>query len=142
MGALSDRIGRAVPIVVGSLCYGLGILAVGAAPSVAVAAVAMVSIGVLGALVSPTTMALVTDLAAEDERGLAMAGFNLAGSLGFLGGFRRRDRRRIVRLRSRLLVVGASKSRSRSSRHPSSSVFDRHEWIDHRQRQGRSLRVM
>ncbi|MWV38576.1 MFS transporter [Natrialba sp. INN-245] len=87
MGALSDRIGRAVPIVVGSLCYGLGILAVGAAPSVAVAAVAMVSIGVLGALVSPTTMALVTDLAAEDERGLAMAGFNLAGSLGFLGGF-------------------------------------------------------
>ncbi|MEY7850031.1 MFS transporter [Natrarchaeobius sp. A-rgal3] len=87
MGALSDRIGRAAPIVIGSLCYGVGILAVGAAPSVALAAVAMIAIGVLGALVSPTTMALVTDLAAEDERGLAMAGFNLAGSLGFLGGF-------------------------------------------------------
>ncbi|RQG91057.1 MFS transporter [Natrarchaeobius chitinivorans] len=87
MGALSDRVGRAVPIVVGSLCYGVGILAVGAAPSVATAAIAMVAIGVLGALVSPTTMALVTDLAAENERGLAMAGFNLAGSLGFLGGF-------------------------------------------------------
>jgi len=35
----------------------------------------------------PATMALVTDLADESERGIAMAGFNLAGSLGFLGGF-------------------------------------------------------
>ncbi|MFC6765672.1 MFS transporter, partial [Natrinema soli] len=43
--------------------------------------------GVLGALVAPATMALVTDLADESERGIAMAGFNLAGSLGFLGGF-------------------------------------------------------
>ncbi|WP_436346357.1 MFS transporter [Natronorubrum sp. FCH18a] len=87
MGALSDRIGRTIPIVVGSLCYGVGILAVGAAPSVATVAVAMVGVGVLGALVSPATMALVTDIAAESERGLAMAGFNIAGSLGFLGGF-------------------------------------------------------
>ncbi|MFC4540671.1 MFS transporter [Halosolutus amylolyticus] len=87
MGALSDRIGRTIPIVVGSLCYGAGILAVGAAPSVPIAAVAMVAVGVLGALVAPATMALVTDLADESERGVAMAGFNLAGSLGFLGGF-------------------------------------------------------
>ena len=87
MGALSDRIGRTIPIVVGSLCYGVGIVAVGAAPSVPTAAVAMVGVGVLGALVAPATMALVTDLADETERGIAMAGFNLAGSLGFLGGF-------------------------------------------------------
>ncbi len=87
MGALSDRIGRTVPIVVGSACYGGGILLVGASPSVATAAVAMIGVGILGALVSPATMALVTDLADEGERGVAMAGFNLAGSLGFLGGF-------------------------------------------------------
>jgi MFS family permease len=87
MGMLSDRIGRTIPIVVGSLCYGIGILAVGAAPSVATAAAAMVAVGVLGALVSPATMALVTDIARERERGVAMAGFNLAGSLGFLSGF-------------------------------------------------------
>ncbi|MFD1565356.1 MFS transporter [Haloarchaeobius amylolyticus] len=87
MGALSDRIGRTIPIVAGSLCYGVGIIAVGAAPSVPTAAVAMIAVGVLGALVAPATMALVSDLAAETERGLAMAGFNLAGSLGFLGGF-------------------------------------------------------
>ncbi|WP_049928138.1 MFS transporter [Halopiger goleimassiliensis] len=87
MGALSDRIGRRIPIVIGSMCYGVGILAVGAVPTVVTAAVAMIGVGVLGALVSPATMALVTDVAAESERGLAMAGFNLAGSLGFLGGF-------------------------------------------------------
>ncbi len=87
MGTLSDRIGRTIPIVVGSLCYGAGILAVGAAPTIATAAVAMVAVGVLGALVAPATMALVTDLADERERGVAMAGFNFAGSLGFLGGF-------------------------------------------------------
>ncbi len=87
MGALSDRIGRVPPIVLGSICYGVGILGVGAAPSVALAGAAMVAVGVLGALVSPATMALVTDLAADDERGIAMAGFNVAGSLGFLAGF-------------------------------------------------------
>jgi len=43
-------------------------------------------IGVLGALVAPATMALVTDMAAPGERGAAMGGFNIFGSLGFLGG--------------------------------------------------------
>ncbi len=87
LGVLSDRIGRVVPIVVGSLLYGVGILGVGASPTVPVAAVAMIAVGVLGALVAPATMALVSDLADDGERGVAMAGFNLAGSLGFLGGF-------------------------------------------------------
>jgi MFS family permease len=46
----------------------------------------MVLVGVLGALMAPATLALVTDLAASTERGVAMAGFNIAGSLGFLAG--------------------------------------------------------
>jgi len=87
LGALSDRIGRTVPIVVGSLCYGLGVIAVGLAPTIALAVAGMVLVGVLGALVSPSTMALVTDLAAPTDRGSAMAGFNLFGSIGFLAGF-------------------------------------------------------
>ncbi|MHC3439715.1 MFS transporter [Natrialbaceae archaeon A-gly3] len=87
MGVLSDRIGRTIPIVLGSMFYGAGILAVGASPTVVVAAGAMIAVGVLGALVAPATMALVTDIADEGERGVSMAGFNLAGSLGFLGGF-------------------------------------------------------
>jgi MFS family permease len=86
MGILSDRIGRTIPIVVGSALYGVGVIAVGLAPTVAVAGIAMVSVGVLGALMSPATMALVTDLAGDTERGVAMAGFNIFGSVGFLTG--------------------------------------------------------
>ncbi len=85
-GALSDRIGRVVPIVAGSAGFGLAILSVGIAPTVWTAAVGMLAVGVLGALVAPATMALVTDLVEPTERGAAMGGFNIFGSLGFLGG--------------------------------------------------------
>jgi MFS family permease len=85
-GAYSDRVGRVVPIVAGSAGFGVAILSVGIAPSIGTAAVAMFVVGVLGALVAPATMALVTDLVAPTERGAAMGGFNIFGSLGFLGG--------------------------------------------------------
>ncbi len=87
MGVLSDRIGRTLPIVVGSACFGGAIVLVGLAPTLSLAQAGMVLVGVLGALVSPATMALVTDLANESERGASMAGFNIAGSMGFLAGF-------------------------------------------------------
>ena len=87
MGALSDRIGRTIPVVAGSLLYGVGVISVGFAPTIALAAAGMVLVGVLGALVAPATMALVTDLADATDRGSAMAGFNLFGSVGFLAGF-------------------------------------------------------
>jgi MFS family permease len=86
LGVLSDRIGRTVPVVVGSALYGAGVIAVGTAPSVELAGGTMVLVGVLGALTAPATMALVTDLAPGTDRGVAMAGFNAAGSLGFLAG--------------------------------------------------------
>lgn len=85
-GALSDRIGRTVPIVAGSAVYGFAVVAVGVAPTVQTAAIAMVGVGVVGALMAPATMALVTDIASESGRGTAMAGFNIFGSLGFLAG--------------------------------------------------------
>ncbi len=87
MGMLSDRVGRFLPVVVGSLCYGLTIVGVVLAPTVLLAGVAMALVGVCGALVSPATMALVTDIAPERDRGSAMGGFNVFGSLGFLAGF-------------------------------------------------------
>jgi len=86
-GVLSDRIGRAIPVVAGSVCYGLGIVAVGLAPALWLAVAAMVAVGALGALVAPATMALVTDVATPDTRGAALGGFNVFGSLGFLVGF-------------------------------------------------------
>ncbi|KAA9397202.1 MFS transporter [Haloarcula sp. CBA1130] len=85
-GVLSDRIGRTAPIAAGSVLYGLTVIGVGQAPSVTTAGAGMVLTGVIGALMAPATMALVTDLASETERGTAMAGFNIFGSVGFLAG--------------------------------------------------------
>ncbi|MFW6003736.1 MAG: MFS transporter [Halanaeroarchaeum sp.] len=85
-GVLSDRIGRTIPIVAGSAAYGLGIVGVGLAPGPRPAGAMLFVVGVLGALMAPATMALVTDMADATERGVAMAGFNVFGSLGFLAG--------------------------------------------------------
>jgi MFS family permease len=87
VGSLSDRIGRFVPVVVGSVLYGVTIIAVVLAPTYGIAAGLMVLVGICGALVSPTTMALVTDIVPATERGAAMGGFNVFGSLGMLSGF-------------------------------------------------------
>jgi len=87
MGSISDRIGRFRPVVLGSILYGVTIVAIGLAPTYALAAGLMVLVGVWGAFVSPATMALVTDLVPPEEHGTAMGGFNVFGSLGFLTGF-------------------------------------------------------
>jgi MFS family permease len=87
VGWLSDHVGRFLPVVVGSMLYGVSIVAVALAPGYGVAAALMVLVGVCGALVSPTTMALVTDIVPATERGAAMGGFNVFGSLGMLSGF-------------------------------------------------------
>jgi len=87
VGAVSDRIGRFLPVVVGSVLYGLTIVAVVLAPTYPVAAGLMIVVGVCGALVSPTTLALVSDIVPATERGAAMGGFNVFGSLGMLSGF-------------------------------------------------------
>ncbi|WP_066416236.1 MFS transporter [Halorubrum aethiopicum] len=86
-GTLSDRVGRFVPVVVGSIAYGVVTVGVGVAPVYPVAAGLMVLVGVCGALMAPATMALVTDLVDPAARGAAMGAFNVFGSLGFLTGF-------------------------------------------------------
>ena len=87
VGALSDRIGRFLPVVAGSVLYGVAIVAVVLAPTYPLAAGLMVVVGVCGAFVSPTTLALVSDVVPATERGAAMGGFNVFGSLGMLSGF-------------------------------------------------------
>jgi MFS family permease len=86
-GALSDRMGRFLPVVAGSLLYGITIAAVALAPGYALAAAAMALAGIAGAMVAPATMALVTDVVPATDRGAAMGGFNVFGSLGMLSGF-------------------------------------------------------
>jgi DHA1 family tetracycline resistance protein-like MFS transporter len=86
-GSLSDRVGRFLPVVVGSIAYGVVTVGVGVAPIYPLAAGLMVLVGVCGALMAPATMALVTDLVEPEARGAAMGLFNVFGSLGFLAGF-------------------------------------------------------
>jgi len=85
-GVLSDRIGRVKPVAGGSALYGLAVVAVGLAPTLGTSQAGMVAVGILGALMAPATFALTTDLAPDDGRGVALAGFNAMGSLGFLVG--------------------------------------------------------
>jgi len=85
-GRLSDRVGWVVPVAISSIAYGLAVASVFYAPSPITAGVTIALVGVVGALVAPATMALVSDLARERERGVAMGGFNVFGSLGFLTG--------------------------------------------------------
>lgn len=85
-GKLSDRIGRTIPVALGSATYGIAVIGVGLAPSLRLAQAGMILVGVLGAVMSPATMALVTDIADARTRGVSMGGFNIAGSLGFLTG--------------------------------------------------------
>jgi MFS family permease len=85
-GILSDRVGRTLPIAAGSLFFGVAVVAVGLAPNATVAAVVMVLVGTGGALCAPATLALVGDLADSGDRGTAVGGFNIVGSVGFLLG--------------------------------------------------------
>lgn len=85
-GLLADRIGRTLPIAGGSALYGVVVAFVGLTPVLGYAQAGMVGVGVLGALMAPATLALVADLANDASRGVAIGGFNAAGSLGFLAG--------------------------------------------------------
>jgi MFS transporter, DHA1 family, tetracycline resistance protein len=84
-GILSDRIGRGSPIIIGSIIYGVCVLLVGMV-NLPVLAVVMVVGGTFGAFMFAPSAALVGDLAPPEKRGIAMGGFNLFGSLGFVIG--------------------------------------------------------
>lgn len=84
-GRLVDRIGRIRPIAFGSLAFGLVFAAYGVAP-LSWMPVAMVVSGVCSALMFAPNLALCADLAPAESRGAAYAGFNIAGSFGFLLG--------------------------------------------------------
>lgn len=82
LGVISDRIGRVIPLMVGSILYGITVASVGIVAPPLLTWV-MVFGGIVGALMYPPSAALAGDLASAAKRGTAMGGFNLFGSLGF-----------------------------------------------------------
>lgn len=81
-GRLSDKVGPYPPLLVGSFTYGLLLCAVGYSDLYALWWV-MVGLGVLAAVMFPPAITLTARYSGEGTRGIAMGGFNLAGSLGF-----------------------------------------------------------
>ena len=85
-GKLSDKIGRAFPLIVGSFFYGLEMCLVGFVDKTMLIAIVL-GCGVFAAMMFPSSIALVGDISPQNKRGTAIGGFNVFGSLGFVAGF-------------------------------------------------------
>lgn len=81
-GRLCERIGPYLPLLGGSLLYGIVLCVVGFA-DLQLLWFVMVALGVLASIMFPPAIALTGELSDPRTRGSAMGGFNLAGSLGF-----------------------------------------------------------
>lgn len=84
-GRLVDRVGAVWPLVAGSAGFGL-LMTLYGFTALAWMPVLMLGCGVLSAVMFAPTLTLCADLSPGDQRGAAFAGFNAAGSLGFLCG--------------------------------------------------------
>jgi DHA1 family tetracycline resistance protein-like MFS transporter len=81
-GRLAERTGPILPLVVGSLLYGIVLCWVGVSSLTALRPM-MVTLGVLAAVMFPPAILLTARWSDRGTRASAMGGFNLAGSLGF-----------------------------------------------------------
>ena len=85
VGRLADKYGRVLPMCVGSIGFGIvyalyGVIPLGWLPG------AMLASGVFSAIMFAPNLAMCSDLAPANARATAFAGFNMAGSLGFMAG--------------------------------------------------------
>lgn len=85
MGRLTDRWGRAIPMAVGGIAFGLVYALYGMVSGPWLVMLMLLS-GVLSAVMFAPNLAMCADLAPPDQKAAAFAGFNMAGSLGFLCG--------------------------------------------------------
>ncbi len=79
---LADRLGARRAMALGAFGYGVALALVGSLPPPLLPGW-MVLLGVTAAVMFPPTLSLTAELAPPEARASAMAGFNLAGSLGF-----------------------------------------------------------
>ena len=85
-GAVSDRWGRKLPIVMGMVLQGIALVALAATRGVAAWSLALIVLGVGTALVYPTLLAAVGDLARPGWRGSAIGVYRLWRDLGYVAG--------------------------------------------------------
>ncbi|MFX0044576.1 MAG: MFS transporter [Candidatus Hermodarchaeota archaeon] len=84
MGRLSDRYGRYVPLVVGSIGYGLILSALGYFGAFGFTALLLMLavLGFFSGVTAPPSMALVGDIVESEDSAMAMGFFNFMGNLG------------------------------------------------------------
>ncbi len=85
-GPLSDRIGRRIPIVLGMLVQGVGIAGFALQPGFAAAMLAATALGLGTALVYPTLLAAVSDVAHPSWRASALGVYRLWRDGGYVVG--------------------------------------------------------
>ena len=85
-GPLSDKWGRKTPIVAGMLLQGVALIAMTIVSGFVPWAVALVGLGIGTALVYPTLIAAVGDIAHPSWRGVAVGVYRLWRDLGYTGG--------------------------------------------------------
>ncbi len=85
VGRLSDRIGRVGLIAAGSVLFGLVFMTYGFADN-SWMYLAMLASGGFSAMMYTPTLALCKDLSPQNQHGTVFAGYNIAGSLGFVVG--------------------------------------------------------
>lgn len=84
-GRLADRYGRAVLMIAGNAGFGLAFAAYGLVPETWLP-ILMLASGIFSASFFSPTLAMCGDLSPPHQRAAAFAGFNMAGSFGFLCG--------------------------------------------------------
>ena len=84
MGKLSDRYGRYIPLVVGSIFFGLAMATVGyfGAISFTSLLIVLVILGIFAGVTAPASMALVGDIVSQEDSAMGMGIFNFLGNLG------------------------------------------------------------
>ncbi len=85
IGKLSDRFGRVWMMASSSLLFGFVFMSYGYAEGYQLTIVMLIS-GILSAGMFTPTMAISKDLATPEQHGTVFAGYNIAGSLGFVVG--------------------------------------------------------
>lgn len=81
-GVLSQRFDRLAMMIAGSVLYGVFLIVLGLTPA-SLLVWAMALGGLVAALMYAPSLVLTAELAGENQRASALAGFNVAGSLGF-----------------------------------------------------------
>jgi MFS family permease len=83
-GRLSDKVGRYIPLIIGSSCYGVVLCFLGyfGSSSFVSLLIILILLGLFSGVTAPSSMALVGDSIGKNDNGAGMGFFTLLGNIG------------------------------------------------------------